>query len=304
MAKISVVILTYNSVNFIKPCLDSMFSQDYNDFEVILVDNGSNDATASFIKKNYLQVILIENKENLGACKARNQGIDVSMGEWILTLDCDIILENDFLSRAVEEIKNLPGDVGIIQPKILKEDKKTIYSTGIFLSLIRRFHDIGKGSSDSEEFARPKYVFGACSAAAFYNRRMLEEIKEASGYFDENFFFLVEDVDLAWRAKRKDWWVLYYPQAICYHVGNSASTSKSLRRYLCFRNRYLMIHKNETLVGKIKLFFLSFWYESARIIYICLTTIPQIRLRRTLYENRPLDLFLMAPDTDQSKRHL
>lgn len=269
---VSIIILTFNSINYIKSCLDSVFSQDCQDFEAIVVDNGSRDGTPGFIKQNYPRVLLIGNNDNLGACKARNQGIEAAKGEWILTLDCDIVLEANFISEAISKIRNFTADnIGVIQPKILKEDKKTIYSTGISLSLIRRFHDIGKGSPDSEEFARPKYVFGACSAAAFYNRRMLEDTREASGYFDENFFFLVEDVDLAWRAKIKGWRVLYYPRAKCYHLGNSSGFDKRLRQYLCLRNRYLMISKNETISGKIKLFSLSFWYEFPRFFYALLT---------------------------------
>jgi len=96
---------------------------------------------------------------------------------------------------------------------------------------------------------------------------MLEEIREKTCYFDERFFFLVEDVDLSWRAQKKGWKALYYPEAVCFHYGNSSGSSKRLRQYLCFRNRYLMIRKNETLLGKIRLYSLSFWYEIACFFY-------------------------------------
>ena len=89
---LSVIVLTFNSIKFIKPCLDSVFSQGYKDFEVIIVDNGSSDGTGGFIKDNYPQVALIENNENLGAAKARNQGIERARGDWVLTLDCDVVL--------------------------------------------------------------------------------------------------------------------------------------------------------------------------------------------------------------------
>ena len=89
MKECSIIILTFNGIRFIGACLDSILAQDFQDFEVIVADNGSTDDTVSFIKKNYPRVILIENKENLGACKARNQGIKVAQGRWILALDCD-----------------------------------------------------------------------------------------------------------------------------------------------------------------------------------------------------------------------
>ncbi len=246
MSEISIIILTLNSISFIKSCLYSIFVQEgYQNFEIIVVDNGSKDDTVSFIKENYPQIILIENKQNLGACRARNQGIKESRGEWILTLDCDIILKKDFLFRLLNVIKDLSPQLGIIQPKILNVDRKTIYSTGIFFSSIRRFYDMDKGKKDNGKFNRSRYVFGACSAAAVYNRQMLEAIKEDTGYFDERFFFLVEDVDLAWRAQKKGWKALFYPEAVCYHNGNSSQAHKNIRQYYCFRNRYLMINKNE-----------------------------------------------------------
>lgn len=265
---LSIIILTFNSKEFIKSCLDSVFAQGYRDFEVIVIDNGSRDDSASFIKDNYPQVILIENKENLGTCKARNQAIKITRGKWILTLDCDVILEKDFLKKIISFVEESPESVGIFQPKILKADKKTIYSCGIYLSNLRRFYDISKGKSDNGQFNTTKYVFGACSAAAVYKRRMLEEIKEDSGYFDERLFFLVEDVDLAWRAQRKGWKAIYFPEAVCYHSGNSSDCNKKFRQYLCFRNRYYSIIKNENFKKRLINFFLLFAYDPFRLFYL------------------------------------
>lgn len=268
---LSIVILTFDSKEYIKPCLDSLFDQNYLDFEAIVVDNGSKDGTVDFVKRNYPRVILIENRENLGACKGRNQGIEASNREWILTLDCDVVLERDFLFKALRTINNLPSQVGMLQPKVLNPDKETIYSCGISLSWLRRFSDIGKGRKDIGRFNKSKYIFGACAACAVYNRQMLEELKEETGYFDERFFFLVEDVDLSWRAQKRGWKALFCPETVCYHMGSSSNFNRQLRQYLCFRNRYFMIKKNESLIGKLKLFFLSFWYEVFRFLYLVLT---------------------------------
>ena len=269
MPEISIVIITFNSEDFIKPCLDSVFNQDYRDFEVILVDNDSQDNTLSLVKEDYPQVRLIENNQNLGAAKARNQAIEVAQGRWILTLDCDIILKKDFLNKIMRFAEKSEESIGGLQPKILSNDKKTIYSCGIYLSWLRRFYDIGKGKfDDNGKYNKPHYIFGACSACALYNRKMLEEIKEKTGYFDERFFFLVEDVDLAWRAQRKGWKAIFCPDAVCYHYGNSSDTSKKTRQCLCFRNRHLMILKNEkfsTVIAKTS-FYLT--YDLPRFIFL------------------------------------
>jgi len=268
MSEISIIVLTFNSIKFIKFCLDSVLAQDYNGFEIIVIDNGSMDGTVTFIKEEYPQIRLIENSRNLGAAKARNQGIEVSKGEWILTLDCDITLEGGFLKKIIEFVSESGESIGSLQPKILNIDKKIIYSCGIHLSWLRRFFDINKGKVNNQKFNTPQYIFGACSAAALYSRHMLEEIKEDTGYFDERFFFLVEDVDLAWRAQKKGFKAIFFPLALCYHHGNSSKTDKKLRQYFCFRNRLSLISKNENLLGKIRLIPIFLIYDFPRLLFL------------------------------------
>jgi len=268
---LSVVIVTYNSEEFIKSCLESVFIQGYKDFEVIVIDNGSQDKTNGLIRNTYPQINLIRNDKNEGACKARNQGVEIAKGKYILTLDCDVVLDKDFLIRIVEVLESCDKNVGIVQPKIFKSDKRTIFSTGIYLSKLRRFYDIGNDVTDKGQFQRQRYVFGACSAAALYKKEMLEDIKDNNGYFDERFFFLVEDADLAWRAQKCGWKALYLPSAICYHSGDSSKTTKKIRQYLSFRNRYLTMLKNDGILGiLIRLPFLIF-YDVPRFLYLLAT---------------------------------
>ncbi|MFH1397296.1 MAG: glycosyltransferase family 2 protein [Candidatus Omnitrophota bacterium] len=284
MIQISIVILTYNSANYIKLCLDSVYMQGYQDFEVIVVDNGSKDETVSLIKEIYPQVIMIENKDNLGASKGRNQGIEISRGKWVLTLDCDIILNNNFLAQAGKFIENMPQKVGAIQSKILKSDSGRIYSNGIHLSFLRRFLDINQGKTDNDRFNSVRDVFGACSAAALYNRSMLEEIKEQTGYFDERFFFLVEDVDLSWRARKRGWRIIFEPKLICSHYGNSSAHNKKIRQYFSFRNRFYTIQKNEGVLKYALRVIPLLCYDLPRTVYLLLTN-PYMFSRIQAYEN-------------------
>jgi len=78
MPEISLIIVTCNSEKYIIPCLDSIFNQEYRDVEIFVVDNGSTDATISLVEKKYPQIKLLKNKQNSGACKARNIGIAAS----------------------------------------------------------------------------------------------------------------------------------------------------------------------------------------------------------------------------------
>lgn len=245
MTQISVIIATYNSGAFILSCLDSVFKQAMPETEIILIDNASKDNTVSLVRKKYPQIKIIENKINFGASRARNQGLTIAKGLWILTLDCDVILEAGFFKIALETMDTLSPRVGSIQPKILNVKKTGIYSVGIRASFLKRFHDIGRGQRDSGRFNRSGYIFGACCAAALYRSQMLREIKDGFGYFDERFFFLFEDADLSWRAQKKGWRCLYRPELRCLHHGNSSLTDKNIRQYLSFINRLRMIRKNQ-----------------------------------------------------------
>ncbi len=265
---LSVVILTYNSQKYIQACLDAVFRQDTKDVEVVVVDNASSDKTLEIIKKSYPRVELIGNTKNLGASKAKNQGIERSSGDWVLALDSDVVLGGDFFKKFDSARSGFSSDIGMVQPNILNADGKTLYSQGIYLSAFRRFHDLNRGRPKDGTGPTKKKIIGPCSAAAFYRRSMLDKLKEGTGYFDERFFFLVEDVDLAWRAQRAGWKVLFFPQMECLHAGNSSDTGKKFRQYLNFRNRYWMIAKNEDFFGKARVYALSLPYELTRGIYL------------------------------------
>lgn len=262
---ISVIILTLNSIKFIKPCLDSLLSQKPQGLELIIVDNGSNDGTVIFIRNNFPQAILIENKFNLGAAKARNQGIEKASGEWILSMDCDIVLDKNFFCNMDNILKSLPSEIGLVQPKILGPKEGVIYSAGIAISFLRRFFDIGKGQRDRGQFDKTKYIFGACSAAALYSKNMLSDIKENGDYFDPGFFFLFEDVDLSWRAQKKQYRAVFCPGAVCYHRGNSSGTPDKIRQYLCLRNRYYTLLKNDSPLNYALPFI---FYDLPRLVWL------------------------------------
>ncbi len=125
----------------------------------------------------------------------------------------------------------------MVSPKILRMDKKTIDSTGIILTKARRFYNRGAGETDSGQYDGKREIFGPCAAAALYKKEMLEQIKirdnscairdnSCPEYFDNDFFFLVEDVDLVWRANLSGWEGYFVPQARCYHWGNSSGLER------------------------------------------------------------------------------
>jgi len=248
---VSIVVVTFNSEPYIQTCLDSILRQQCRDYEIIIVDNNSLDRTRAILKSNYPMVCLQENATNYGFSKACNQGIACARGEFILCLNHDVVLREDFLSsliRAIEENER----IGAVQSKVLKPDGRYVDTTGLTLLLSRRYYDIGTGKLDSPRFNIRRYVFGACAAAALYRKKALESVKAGGEYFDEDFFQLVEDIDISWRLQKKGWRILYLPNAVCTHARGISSSIDNEARCMSLRNKYLMILKNETLFGFLR----------------------------------------------------
>ena len=109
---ISIIVPIYNSEKYIKRCLDSIFNQDYTNFEVLCVDDGSFDGSASIIKQYNVKYFY---QENMGQASARNKGIELSKGEWICFVDSDDSVEKNYLSSLVNGIKD---DIGIVMCRI------------------------------------------------------------------------------------------------------------------------------------------------------------------------------------------
>lgn len=295
MKAISVILVTYNSSQCVESCLDSVFSQDFKDYEVIAIDNASTDGTKSIIKNRYPNIRLVENPNNLGPCYARNQGIAKADGKFILCLDDDVKLLNNFLQNIYQAIESR-DNLGAVGAKILLPDAKTIYSTGIHLSYLWRFYDIGSGKKDSFEFKDKKYVFGVSSAAAIYRREALEAIKQGEEYFDEDLFHLFDDVDVSWRMQKKGWQMMYAPDAQCLHTGGRSRNKDKISQYLSMRNRYLVILKNESPAGLLRFPIAFFAYDLWRNLFMLIVN-PKY------FAKASLEIIKLAPKMLKKRRY-
>jgi len=261
---ISIIIVTWNVENFIKKCLQSIIEQSFKKYEVLVIDNHSTDKTKTILKEQFSFVTLIENDHNVGFCAANNQGIDRARGNYALCLNSDITLHPDFLRQLIIKIEKSSPSIGMYTGTVLTT-KKEIYSTGISLTKSLRF------KSDTLNKADGMIVWGVNAAAALYSKKMLADIKIGQEYFDNDFFFLVEDVDLSYRANLLGWKALYVKPAYCYHEGNCSCYPKKYRQYLSFRNRYYLLIKNQTLRDLIKRFFYMIPYDLIRAVYLIFT---------------------------------
>ncbi|MCM8793765.1 MAG: glycosyltransferase family 2 protein, partial [Candidatus Omnitrophica bacterium] len=281
---ITVVVVDWKGNTLLKNCLEALYAQSYKNFEVILIENEPPDDFLKSIKEAFPQIKIIVNKKNLFYASSQNQGIKEANGEFILSLNNDVILDKNFLREAVRSMQD-DGEIGIVSGKLLSFDGKIIDSAGQCLSRSRRPLERGYGEKDTGKFDKPGFVFGACGACALYRKKMLEEIKIKDGeYFDGDYGLFYEDLDLNWRAKRFGWKAYYNPKAVAYHL-RSGSTKmikpqwgllgryrfcslSSEHKLMLLKNRYATIIKNENLQSFLKNLSSIFVYDFFLWIYI------------------------------------
>ncbi len=230
MELVSVIVLNCNGKSLLDACLSSLATQTYSPSEVVLVDNGSSDGSPEYVRAQYPWVRLVENGENLGFAGGTNVGIRAAKGRYILTLNNDAVADR----RLIEELVRPMADarVGICAAKMLYPDGR-INSAGICISRSGAAWDRGMLEPDRRQYDSAEEVFGACAGAALYRREMLDEI----GWFDEDFFLYLEDVDLAFRARLAGWRCMYVPGAVAiHHHGKTAGVGSDLAVYYGNRN--------------------------------------------------------------------
>lgn len=237
---ISIIIPNYNGFNYLSRCLNSLSSQDFDSFEVIIVENASKDESIRIIEK-YKDVRLIKLDKNYGFSKAVNQGIKIAKGDYVVLLNNDTEVNENWLL----ELKNcIEKDEKIFScsSKMLRyNEREKIDDAGDEYNLFGWAHKRGDGAL-KDKYNKDCYVFSSCGGAAIYRKKVFDEI----GYFDDNFFAYMEDVELCYRAKINGYKNVYCSKAIVYHIGSATSGSKynSFKVRLAARNNIYVIYKN------------------------------------------------------------
>jgi len=211
---ISIIIPNHNGAHLLSPCIESIRNQSYKAFDVVVVDNGSQDHSLDLLDGYAREVRVIKLDYNIGFSRAVNLGIRASDGDLIFVLNNDTRLHHDCLEE-VARGSALHPHYGFFAPKICEFDNPNrVYAAGLM------FSDRGYGNRSNrslfQSVFRNEDVFGACGAAAVYRRDILTNI----GYFNEDFFFLYEDLELSFRHQLRGHKCLYLPASIVYHHGS------------------------------------------------------------------------------------
>ncbi len=235
----TVIIPNYNGLKFLGPCLSSLKAQTADDFRIIIVDNGSTDGSAEWLKENKIPCIFMP--ENTGFSAAVNTAIKVSETEYVILLNNDTIAEPGFVAE-LESVMDRGKNVFSASSMMVNySDPERIDDAGDMYSIMGWAFQRGT-DRPVKGYLCPCRIFAACGGAAIYRREVFEEI----GYFDEMHFAYLEDIDIGYRAKLYGYENVYCPDAVVRHIGSATSGSKynPFKVRLSARNNIYLNYKN------------------------------------------------------------
>jgi len=258
-----VVVVNWNRRDLLRECLHSLASQQDAEFEVVLVDNGSDDGSVEMAQQEFGQhpafpLRVVINSRNLGFCAANNQGIALARGAFVALLNNDAEARPGWLAALRSAFDGRP-EVGMAASKILvKDDPARLDKAGHLIYPDGQNRGRGSGELDEGQYDRMEEVLWPDGCAAMYRKAMLEQI----GGFDEDFFAYGDDAELGLRARLAGWRCLYVPSAVVLHHRAATLGRASLRRLeLIERNRVLLAVK----LFPLSLLLLNPFYYAARL---------------------------------------
>ena len=243
MKKISAIVVNWNGKEVLSGCLRSLLDQDCEDFEILVVDNGSKDGSQALVKKEFPAVKLIENETNIGFGPAVNKGLEKAEGDYLIFLNNDLALQPDCLRQLAKLLDSDPT-VGAAIPKILyysSSEKNTSRETARINSygvLVNYTGIACPNLIDQFDQSNLPLTESACGGIFMFPREVYEKV----GGFDDDLFLYHEDHDLSWRIRMMGWKLMVVPDSVCYHHYNF--NKGVLKFYQSEKNRLYILLKN------------------------------------------------------------
>lgn len=290
---VSVIVLNYNAGELLLNCIESIKKSAYKNLEIIVVDNISTDKSQEICKEKYPDIKLIQNDENFGYCEGNNIGIRKAVGDFIMILNPDTIIEPNSINELIFAHEKL-GE-GLYQPKILSlNEKQVLQSTGNMLHVFGFGFAKDKGRNDEavgEEIKKIGYASGTC---LFTSRNVLDKV----GLLDSFLFLYHDDLDLGWRASQIGINSYYVPKSKIYHVESYSLKWSAKKFYWLERNRKycLLTHYSKNTYAKMYSslclvdLFVWFFYLSKGFLGAKIKAELDIRRNRKLIETKYQEL--------------
>jgi GT2 family glycosyltransferase len=247
----SVVILNYNGGKDVIECLESVCNIDYQNYEIIVVDNASTDNSLENIRGKFPEAKIIKNESNLGFAEGNNVGIREVNSHYVMLLNDDAVVGKDILkdlTAAIEERKN----IGIAGPMILYyNDPDRIWSAGGRVSLFGFASHWGKGLA-RRSCNSPCLVDYINGCAILIKKEVIDKI----GLLDSTYFLYFEDSDFCFRARAAGYESLYVPSPAVWHKATASWITNRVQAYYYIRNAIIFAKKDLTGLRKF-IFILS-----------------------------------------------
>jgi hypothetical protein len=230
--RVSIVVLNYNGKDDLRRCLISLFRLNYPNFEVVVVDNASEDGSLEEAKQFFPKVSYIKNDQNLGFSAGNNVGIRYSlekMADFVLLLNNDTEVEENFLTKIVDEAQKNPK-AGLVSPLILAGSAEDVWFSGAKIDWLRM---------------RTLHTDGALDALSGCAMLIRAEVFAKIGLFDEDFFLYWEDTDFSLRARRAGFESLLVREAVVRHFEKSEKNKKN-KTYWLVLSGLIFFQKNSS----------------------------------------------------------
>lgn len=248
----TILVLSVDEAPLLESCLPAALAQP--GAEVVVIDNACTDGTLTLCER--LGVETVRLRERVSYAAAVNAGIQRTDGDAVLLLNADCVIDPRFLEVAVARLRTRP-EVGSVAPKLIRAtgpavaDRLDVLDTAAMFVDRRRKNGLVGHGMPSGGYARTCEVFGGDGACVLYRREVLDQCAVGNEVLDEDLELWASDVDLAWRAQLLGWRCVYEPAAVGWHQRFYSPTTRAAlpehHRRLQFRNRYLMMCKNDTL---------------------------------------------------------
>lgn len=257
MAKLSIIIVSWNVRELLRKCLTSIFYQTNIPFEVIVVDNASRDGSAAMVAKNFPRARLIRNMKNVGFGKANNQGVKLAQGEYVIFLNDDTEIKDGALDKMVAYLETHP-EVGIVGARLLNSDGSLQRGTArrfpgfkVLATMLLGWHSFLLKKAWlrhyyllDEKFTADTEVDQVMGASLMTRKNLLDKL----GGFDEEFWIWFEEVDLCQRYREAGYKIYVISQAeIVHHQGKSFVQIFKLKKF-CQLSRSLLIYSRKHLL--------------------------------------------------------
>lgn len=295
---VAIVILNWNGKKLLEEFLPFIFSSTYDNYSVVVADNGSTDNSIQFLEEFYPQIQILKSDVNKGFAKGYNDALISVTADYYVLLNNDVEAEPGWIEPIIELMQSDKA-IAACQPKVLSYiDKKTFEYAGACGGWLDSFgYPFSRGrvfdvcETDNGQYDTTQQIFWATGACLFVRAEVFHSI----GGFDEYFFAHQEEIDLCWRLQLAGNKIFVQPASVVYHVGGGTLPMGDRKKvYLNFRNNLIMITKNLPVaqalwkipfrIGLNKIFALKALFKGNGKIFIAVFKAHLHYLRWLLFE--------------------